>query len=758
MNLCGISKNQFLKTIVAAIIKFQRPIGVLILSLSIFSFYQLSKIKIDNSLSIWFVKDDVTYESYTAFQRDSGSDEIIIASIPIVFERLAVEEDLIQVLQNALSNNPVVLKTYSLFDANYPLLVGNKLVPARLYDSRRSDASQLKLLNQFSDLSNQLISQKRENIFLYVQLLPSAEIEAVKSKEIQAIISVIQKYYPGSIISGPPVMNEAYNDGLFLEAAIFGTISFLVILIVLIRLLPSRRYMGIAIGSILLPPLYLLGLIGFLEIQLNMISALIPTLLLVYSLSDTVHIINALHRSRLSYPDKSRLDWIVLTIKHSFIPCSLTTLTTIVGYLALVFSGLPALNSMGFLAAIGILMAFFMAYLVLILGLPFAIQDNPVFDWSQHKNSIFSFDVIIKQILAFSHLSKSKIIFISLMILSVILWSSWFVSVDTKSIDLLANGKAKNDVIALEEQLGGSFRMQLDLVTPNNKEMFSEDNLEKLGAFDQRLRNDDQIKSIFSIYSLKKFFENRYPQGVLLEDQLSHENNQLSLVENSSNSIFNLFNLTTNTISFTIAFPQLSSAEIGQLIRRIENDYQEVFGGSSVSLRINGFATVFARLNEYVVQSQLRSFIMAFLLIGVFFIFYLRSIKRAVLVLMPNLIPVFAVSTLMVWLDISLGVTTAMIAPIVLGISMDDTLHILYNFRSNRKLNRDINQALDYSIEITSPSLIVSSLSLTIGFLIISCSSIPAVADFGLLCMVAVLSALLADLLIVPALIRRFWL
>ena len=330
MNLCSISKNQFLKTIVAAIIKFQRPIGVLILSLSIFSFYQLSKIKIDNSLSIWFVKDDVTYESYTAFQRDSGSDEIIIASIPIVFEQLAVEEDLIQVLQNALSNNPAVLKTYSLFDASYPLLVGNKLVPARLYDSRRSDASQLKLLNQFSDLSNQLISQKRENIFLYVQLLPSAEIEAVKSKEIQAIRSVIQEDYPGSIISGPPVLNEAYNDGLFLEAAIFGTISFLVILIVLIRLLPSRRYIGIAIGSILLPPLYLLGLIGFLEIQLNMISALIPTLLLVYSLSDTVHIINALHRSRLNYPDKSRLDWIVLTIKHSFIPCSLTTLTTIV--------------------------------------------------------------------------------------------------------------------------------------------------------------------------------------------------------------------------------------------------------------------------------------------------------------------------------------------------------------------------------------------------------------------------------------------
>ena len=150
-------KAQYLRAIIAALIKFRRPIGFLIFSISIVSFYHLSKIEIDNSLSIWFVKDDVTYESYAAFQRDSGSDEIIIASIPIESEQLAVEKNSIQVLQNTLSTNPVVLKTYSLFDANYPLLVGNKLVSTRLYDSKRSDTSQLTLLNQFSDLSNQLI-------------------------------------------------------------------------------------------------------------------------------------------------------------------------------------------------------------------------------------------------------------------------------------------------------------------------------------------------------------------------------------------------------------------------------------------------------------------------------------------------------------------------------------------------------------------------------------------------------------------------
>ena len=747
--------NQSLEATVTAIIKYRRLLAAFLFCILIFSFYHLSKIKIDNSLSIWFVKEDATFESYKAFQEDSGSDEIIIASIPLKFQELKVQEPLVRTLQDTLRKNIAVSKTYSLFDANYPLYVGGELVPTKLYDSKRSNPSQLKLLQQFSDLSNQLISENRENLFLYVQLLPSDQIEAVKSKEIESIISVVKEYYPQSIISGPPVLNEAYNEGLFLEAVVFGSISFIIILFLLFRLLPSRRYVGVVIGSILLPTFYLLGLIGFLGIPLNMVSALIPTLLLVYSLSDAVHIVKALHRSRLTYPNQSEIDYIVLAIKHSFVPCSLTTLTTIMGYLALAFSGLPALNSMGLLAGLGILMAFFLTYLILILGVQFILKEN---EGSNTNNRVSLLDNVTNQILTSSHLSKPRIILTTSIILSVLVSSSWFLSVDTKSADLLSVGKAKSDITALEEQLGGSFRMQLDLQFSNREEMFSKGNQEQLAAFDERLRNIEQVKSIFSVNSLVSFLETRYPQKKFLSDQLSLQNSRFSFVENSKSSVFNLIDFDNNTVSFTIAFPQLSSAEISQLIKAIEKEFEEVFSGSPVSLEINGFATVFARLNEYVVYSQLRSFVIAFLLIGIFFIIYLKNLKRAVIVLIPNLIPVFAVSALMVWLDISLGVTTAMIAPILLGVAMDDTLHLLHNFRGSQRNRKDVGLALNDSIEITSSALIISSVSLGVGFFVISFSRIPAVADFGLLCMIAVFIALLADLLIMPSLIRRFWL
>ena len=210
-------------------------------------------------------------------------------------------------------------------------------------------------------------------------------------------------------------------------------------------------------------------------------------------------------------------------------------------------------------------------------------------------------------------------------------------------------------------------------------------------------------------------------------------------------------------LSVTLSFPQLSSADISALLADINREFEAVFEGAEVEMKINGFATVFAKLNQFVVESQLYSFAFALLGIGLFLLVYLRSFKRAIVIIIPNLIPIFAVLAFMTILDIPLGVTTAMIAPIVLGIAMDDSLHLLYHFRKSITSGHSVSEALNDSVSYTTPALVVSSVSLSAGFMIIAFSATSAVADFGLLCVFAVLVALIAYLLLLPALIRRFW-
>ena len=738
---------------ISAILKVRGYAALLLSVFFILSLTQLPKIRLDNSVDIWFNKQDNTYESYVDFQERYGSDEIIIASIPIDFDRLETYKEPFKQLQQRIEKGESVARSFSLFDATYPYLLGKNIKEILLFDETRSTASQLKLFNQLSDLSNQLIAANRKHLFLYVQLLPSTQIEEKRSQTISTIIAEVKSAYPEAIISGPPVLNEAYNQSLFFEAVLFGGISLIVIIFLLLVLLPNRKFIGFALTAILLPTIYLFGIIGYLGIPMNMVSALIPTLLLVYSLSDSVHILNALHRALNNERILSQSEVLYQTIRTSIIPCSLTTLTTLAGYFALYFSGLPALKSMGLLASLGIVFAFVLSYLVVIIGFGF-FNPLPISNKSTNPNSSqFSFENVTRSLQRISTASKKQITGTTLLVLVFAVIGSIFVTVDTDSSDLLAQSKTKDELFALEHQLGGSFRMQLDLTSTDAQSVVRQATLKRLSQFTTRLRANTQIASVLSVESFIRFAQQRYPQLQLKDDNLSDLAKRFLSETPSQKAFFNFVDLERDVLSITVSFPQLSAKEIGQLIAYINQEFKDL----SIEMKINGFATVFSQLNHFVVQSQLISFAIALLAIGLFLIFYLRSVKRAIIILIPNLIPIFATLSFMALFNIPLGVTTAMIAPILLGIAMDDTLHLLYHFRKYASQHNSVSNALSQSLAYTTPALIVSSISLSAGFLIIAFSRTPAVADFGSLCVFAVLVALATDLLLLPALIRRFW-
>lgn len=752
-----MATTKVFRGIIDRVLRARFYLSIALAALFIFSGYQLTKVKLDNAISIWFVDNDPTYKSYVDFQERYGSDEIIVASIPIDFNDFSSIKEPLKALQDRLENKISIERTFSLLDATYPLLVGETFVETKLYDPARSGLAQLKLFGQLADLSSQLITSDQKNTFLYIQLRPSSAIEQQRSVTIAEVLAEIKGSFPEALISGPPVLNESYNEGLFFEATLFGGLSFLVIVLLLLRLLPRRKFLGIALVAIILPTVYLFGFIGFLGIPLNMVSALIPTLLLVYALSDTVHILNALDRAIASNPSVTHSELLYRAFRSSLVPCGLTTLTTLAGYIALYFSDLPALKAMGLFASLGILFAFVIAYLVVIIGFSFfklselhSTADKPV----KNQNS---FAAVTRVILAVSHLSKLRVSALTIVALALSLLVATWVTVDTDSADLLSEGAIKKELITLEQQLGGSFRLQLDLKSTANGSILNEANIERLTEFTYRLRQHKQIASVLSIETFIRFARERYPQLRFRSADFLEKDLRFIRELESQQSFFSFIDLDRNVLSVTLSFPQLSSADISALLADINREFEAVFEGAEVEMKINGFATVFAKLNQFVVESQLYSFAFALLGIGLFLIAYLRSFKRAIVIIIPNLIPIFAVLAFMATFDIPLGVTTAMIAPIVLGIAMDDSLHLLYHFRKSITSGYSVSEALNHAVSYTTTALVVSSVSLSAGFMIITFSATPAVADFGLLCVFAVLVALIADLLLLPALIRRFW-
>lgn len=753
-------KKRFdIEAIVNRIIRFRYPLITLITVATLLSAWAISRgLQIDNSLAIWFLEDDETYREYQQFQRDYGSDEIVIAAVPVSYEQLPEQIDVLNALTQDLERLTGVQSVFSIAQARYPIPVGAGLRWVPFYDAQRQDAQQRRLFTELEDYRAQLLSEDLEYAFLYTQLSSSDQIEAERSALIAAIEQTIKQYYEGAYITGPPVLNEAYNKALQKEAGIFGLLTLLVIAIVLIILLPNRRFAFIAALAVVLPTLFLFGLIAAFGVKLNMISALIPTLLLVYALSDVVHILNAFNQELGRMPNAPSVS-VLLTraIQKSIVPCALTTATTIVGYFALYFSALPALKSMGLWASLGILVAFVMAYLVIVLGISFWSVD--ALKSPDKRRSGLRESRVSDWIITLVKLRGKEVLGVSLVFLVLAAVFALKVKVTTDSLSLLPDSPAKKALYEVEYLLGSSSRLQLNLTLRDSETFSYQEFLEDLSDFHLQLSTYPELGNVFSIHSVRGFLEKRYSTASFAQTASEKTlKNALKNASPSDKSVFNLVSPDLNTFVITVGFSQMPTHELSALFAKIERDFNAQFG-EEVALEIDGFATVFATLNAFVVSSQLTTFGLAFLVILLLLTWYLKNFRRALLVLLPNLMPLFGLFALMYVFDISLGVTTAMITPIILGIAMDDTLHLLYHFlRPDASMStQPLQPRLEGAIRYATPALLTSTIALIAGFFIIALSNTPAVSEFGLLCLVAIAIALLADLTFLPALIRRYW-
>ena len=752
-------KHPFLERFVSFIIRFRWAFVVLLAALSFFSLTAITRgLQVDNSLGIWFLEDDDTYNEYLQYQRDYGSDEIIIAAIPVTLAELPTTVVTLTELADAVEAFSGVNTTFSLAEATYPVPTSQGLRMAPFYDAKRQEQQQLALFEQLKDYRKQLLSDDVRYTFFYIQLDESTLIEQERSALVSKIETTIRSHFSSAHISGPPILNEAYNSALKNEAGLFGALTLLVISLLLFVLLPDRRFAWLASIAVILPTLFLFGLIAALEIKLNMISALIPTLLLVYALSDVVHILNALQQQRRHTKDQSAVQILTGAIRLSIVPCALTTLTTIIGYFALYYSALPALKSMGLWASVGIVMAFIVGYLVIIIGTSFMQMKPGLTRTAERSPKIY--DRFIGGLIDFLQNRSRAVLALSSLVLIAAGALALMVRVDTDSLSLLSDSAAKDDLYSVEKALGSSSRLQLNLTLNDAGDLTFEEFLKKASKFHEKLESNPNLGNVFSAHSLRSFMQQRYAAASFAgSDPKASYQNALKDGSISENSFLNLVSADLNTLIFTVGFSQMPTSQLSDLLKQIESDFEQVFGPkTSVSLKTYGFATVFAKLNDFVVASQLKTFALAFLAIFSLLLLYFRSLRKALLIMLPNLVPIFSVFALMTLLDISLGVTTAMITPIILGIAMDDTLHLIYHFvRPSLAVSTEPNKRLNAAIRYSAPALLTSTFSLVAGFAIIALSSTPAVSEFGLLCLAAIAIALAADLTFLPALIRRYW-
>jgi len=714
--------------------------------------YTLKNLSIDNSLGIWFLEEDPSYQAYIEYQETYGSDEIFMVMLPVPNALDKDQIDQLEALNTALDKLPFVETAYSLAKAKYPVIVGKKLRFRPLYEEKRSEKSIKNLWEDMPEVVQQLVSKDFKNLFLYVQLRPTPDIEKDRKDIAQEIETLISRYFKSYHITGPPVLNEAYNKGIYKESLLFGGLTVLVITLVLLWFLPRKKYLLIALFSVGAPISILFGIISGFGYALNMISMLIPTILMVYSVSDVVHLINIYDRESIGATTTARLS---SAIKKSFTPCFYTTLTTFVGYFALYLSPLPAFKNMGLFTCIGLVLSYVLVYLITIIGVSFMKTAAP--EIQPMQADLDSTETALVSWINYSTSRHSyKIIIGFTAVLLVGIFAITKVELNTDSLNLLAEGPAKEDLRKIEAQLEGSSRLQLQISRANGASVIDPKSLELLGAFQEEIGTNPLVIAPVSVVNMVQFLEKRHPaiKGLSVTEKETQE--ILGDLENTDNAFFTLFSEDLRAVGITLSMPQMKTAQLEQLITGVKNTFETHFDPSEYQLKINGFAVVFASLNNFILATQFKSFFAAFIAAFICLWLFIRQIRTTLLVLIPNILPLAVLAILMWLLKIPLDVTTAMITPIMLGIAMDDTIHLIYKYRKYQTVFESPTKRIDQALHYSATALLATTVALVAGFLIIATSAVPSVRSFGILCAVTVSTALITDLFYLPALLKSF--
>mgnify|MGYP003688064587 FL=1 len=730
-------------------------LGVLIVGIS--GLQTLKKLSIDNSLGIWFLEEDPSYKAYIEYQETYGSDEIFIVMLPVSYALEQKNVDLLRALNNSLDSMPFVQTAYSLAKAKYPVIAGKKVSFRPLYEEKRSEKSIKKLWGDMPEVMSQLVSKDFKNLFLYVQLRPTPSIEKDRKDIAQEIETVISRYFESYHITGPPVLNEAYNKGIYKESLLFGGLTVLVITLMLLWFLPSKKYLLIALFSVGTPISILFGMISGFGYSLNMISMLIPTILMVYSVSDVVHLINIYDREAYGLATIDRLS---AAIKKSFTPCFYTTLTTFVGYFALYLSPLPAFKNMGLFTCIGLVLSYVLVYLITIIGVSFMKASKPE-EKAIRKEEVPKLKTpkqtaLVSWINATTSRYNLNIItgFSALLMLGIFAITK--VEINTDSLNLLAEGPAKEDLRKVEAQLEGSSRLQLEISSASGSTVMDKKSLELLRSFQEEIATNPLITAPISVVNMAAFLEKRNPalNGMAVSEQDAAQ--LLRSLENNDNQFFKLFSEDLSSVGITLSLPQMKTAQLEQVIESVKKTFQSHFDPTEYTLKVNGFAVVFAGLNKFILATQLKSFFAAFIAAFICLWLFIRQIRTTLLVLIPNILPLAVLAILMWLFKIPLDVTTAMITPIMLGIAMDDTIHLIYKYRKYKTTFESPTKRIDQALHYSATALLATTVALVAGFLIIATSAVPSVRSFGILCAVTVSTAMITDLFYLPALLKRF--
>lgn len=561
------------------------------------------------------------------------------------------------------------------------------------------------------------------------------------------------------------------------EMGILYVAAFAIIAVLLCFLLRSASAVVWSMLMVILSTMFTFGAAGLLGLTLNPFVILILLLILTVGVADSVHALTGYTNQRTSGIDHQNA--LRRTYKFAGVALLLTGLTNMTGTMALNITPVVPIQNFAIMSTLGILIALLLTFYLLPLLIDFwpTVSKKKVIvvtpenmpekkrflDVLPHLRSVL--DKVIPLV------EKRPVAFIIPFILVLVgsIYGATQMKIDTQILDQYPEDSTfTQSVKVADEHMMGAYTMVLYL---DFKEDFA-------------LQDPDVLKAMDA---LQKKFESKYKKYVVTTNSIAYVAKDANRKLNGNAPEYDRIPDTRETLSQTLfLFNNANPSERQRLVDdsyRKANikislhsygsyEYHEVFqqmradiDGMMAELKskypktevsITGIFALAMQAAQYITENQAITFGIALVAVSVILLLVFGSFKVGMIALIPNLIPALLTLGLLGITGVPLDFFTMMLAPIVIGISVDDTVHFISNYQLQLAKDGDVNAALRRTMTEAGPGVVFTSLILGLGFGMMAIASGAGMSNLGKFGALAIFMGLLNDLFLLPALLLKF--
>ncbi|WP_420384800.1 efflux RND transporter permease subunit [Roseivirga sp.] len=600
-------------------------------------------------------------------------------------------------------------------------------------------------------------------------ILINMEREVLNSKDRNGLVRSIQQMGEAFSAetgvelhySGMPFVRTVMQEKTNKELRLFIVLSLAITALILFLFFRSWVSVMVPLIVISVVVVWVLGTVGIFNYKINVLTGLIPSIIVVIGIPNAVYLINKYHQEFVKHGNKTRA--LSRMVRKIGLVTFITNFTTAIGFLVLLTTDIKLLKEFGMVAGINILATF----IVSIILIPGILSYLPPPKDNQLKH--LEFKIVGKFLTLLDllvHRHRYRVFGATAVIVTVaVIGLTKLYSVAYMVDDIPEKSTLKQDLYFFEDNFSGVMPLEIIIDFGKPKSTINARNLRNVDRLERALEPLENVSTPVSIVSFAKAVRQAFYNGNERFYGLpspSDRNVILSYLSNQSNNanfLSSFVDSTGQVMRVSLKVADIGSVRMDSLINNVvEPEIEKVFGDNEeVQTAVTGSTLLFVKGNKFLIENLRMTLLLAFAIIAVIMAVLFANFRMIIISLIPNFIPLIMTAGIMGYFGIPLKPSTALIFSIAFGISVDDSIHFLAKYRQELfAKNFFVPIAISNSIKETGSSMLYTSIILFFGFVIFVFSDFGGTVALGLLTSLTLFFAMLTNLTLLPALLMVF--